>query len=413
VKSFFLAFLLAPAVAFAAAAPKWSDFFDGDPTHLSDSDGLPFRTWIRGYSGCSGPVDQIFALVQQYDQAYSRDHNSSQAKSIYQQILAALNDSQTSAQCRDVALHAYWIAALNLGTEQTIPAKNDTVIIGIFLANQGVFKALTPDLRKQMAKEPKSLWTATLASGDYQLSGVYSCQDADVFISSNLLPYNMAGSLLHEMDHLYRDKIGYAQMQTWVNGQKDVRAFIVTDEIMAAIYGAYEQVAFQKSGISVAPTVDDFNLFSPKGSLMTLIGALGLPPPFDFAETYGYLAQQQNQPGIHTQLCKMNSLIRVGYFHQDNNCDLTGLFPPDAWISLGNFLTGNFTNLRKDPNSLGDMLQTLADFREALAAPGDVCDKMKDAEAAGQLGDYIGTGLNGTPSHPGNTGVKPCLRISL
>ena len=48
-----------------------------------------------------------------------------------------------------------------------------------------------------------------------------------------------------------------------------------------------------------------------------------------------------------------------------------------------------------------------------LRRPTIVCEKMAEADAKGELTNYIGTSLYGSPRHPGNTGVKPCLRMSL
>lgn len=402
------------------AQERWNKYFEGEPSQLSADwkcnpgcfrvqATLPWRTWVKGYGQCKAKVDRVFDLVQKYDKLYTQEHNFPQAKATFEEIKTALAETD----CQQAAHRGYWVAVMDMGPPGWIMyEKNEFTFLTLFFANLDIFTFLTPQGREAMSSDPNSLWRRKLPNGDYELSGLYSCKEAQVYISDALLPYNVYGSLTHELDHLYRDKIGYLYIKTWAESQ-DIKSYIVTDEIMASILGAFQQINFRKSGWDPGgQAVNDSNLFDPEGSWLKLINMSSFRPPLAFSESWGWLGSMKQEPDFKREMCRITGLVNKGYFASQGPCDVYQLYPRAAWVSLGNFVN-IIQRDRQDPAKFERVMGGLDEIAAAMREPSPVCNKLIEAINNGQMSNYIGATLKGTPSNPGNIGIRPCLRNRL
>jgi len=399
---------------------SWSRLFEGVPSGIRDDNlrgtPLPFLKWIRGYPRCQKEMESLWASLADYDQKF-RAGDEKSAEKIYSQIFRSM-DATSSPSCADALRRTYYVGAVSMGPSYKGGDgfyRDDLVLMVILLANKNVIHFLTPELRHKMADGKKSLWTAQ-KNGDYLLSGVYRCQNSQIYLSSSLRPFNLAASLAHEIDHLYRDKTGFRFMWDWINN-KDVRSFVISDEILASLYGAlYQRNLFlldKESGSTVDYTTqgDEFNLFQKNGPLSQLMDFTHLRPPIPFFEFHGLIAQKKNDPWVKGKLCEVDKTIRAGYFAQiKGSCNLEGIFPKSTWFTTESYIS-QLRRLRRDPGQFNNYLLELETWEEALVRPSPVCSAMIEAEDRGDLKDYIGSQLEDQGGHTGNSGVKPCLRV--
>lgn len=404
---YFASILLLVLALPAFAAPSWPDFFDGDPSQwIAGQDPLPFRTWIRGYETCSGGVDRIFALTGQYEWNFMREHDTANAKATHSQIVQMLEAAEP--QCKTVLQRAYWIAALNLGPAgSTEWSKDALVLFGIFLANQNVFLPLTPEARARMAAAKSSPWLTKLPNGDYEISGVYSCNDTSIWIGTELLPYNLQAALIHEMQHLYADKIGWEE-STYEGFPIQIHQLLVADEALGAMAGAFAQIDAVNHGFDPGnQSVDDFNFFSPSGAFITMLKWIDKSTSLDdFDFFFGQLGGRTYDAKFKSGMCKISSLIGNAYF-KNPRCDLQAMFPIHSDLSLGRELTALSNNrlYKRFSMLLGDLDSLARD----LKTPSNICGVLNGTQDK----NYLGNSFSLTPGQPANVGVKPCLRLSL
>jgi hypothetical protein len=400
----------------------WNRYFDGDPAGVGadwqkggdwglSRRPFEYKTWIKGYRECADQVDDLLKNISGYESAYGKKDFPA-AEGYFSLIQKALSEPK-SCQKTLVRAYAAGITAMGPPSEASLSLRNEVILFTIFLANLDVVEMLTPERRISLAEGKKSLWTE-VKDGDYLLMGAFDCQTTKILLSSTLRPFNAAASLHHEMNHFYEDKRGYEHLESWKT-TKNIRTFIYLDEFLASFQGAFFQRRLNLlSKKNYSQQTTDFNLYRPDGVLPHMMGDIPAQAPFPtdqlFNLGYGFSASTDE---MVSPLCEIQKLIMGGYFlGAKGPCDQGLLFPerdgsPESQFEM--YLFFELIYMRINPELFPKLMGEFERFERAIQSPSPICEVTIKAFKNGELDDYVGKSLG---IRPGNTGVKPCLRVT-
>jgi len=127
------------------------------------------------------------------------------------------------------------------------------------LHNQRKIRWLTVENRKKLGPS----WLEK-KEGRFKVLGAYDCEKMVIYIDPNLRPFDVAAVLVHELDHLFRDKFLVG------TGGLSLKNFLLVDETLAAVQAGYIQrdveympLWIRSSDYPGTLRTDLFNTFQP------------------------------------------------------------------------------------------------------------------------------------------------------
>ncbi len=473
---------------------EWSQSFAGDPfpgikaNINNENQTWPIRTWIQDYQQCRPQVDKLWQQLDEYEDFF-REQNYEKASQVYREIN---RDQYSSGDCSNALWTALLVKASLLGprigkTKESPEEKNQTsggnsffaekedppekaITVGsddenwktvdpalvytdyryefslmvLFLANKGLIQKLNPHLRHVIAGDyPESLWTQRSEEGYFTVA-FFDCYSSMIFIDSDLKPLNLAATLYHELDHVFRDKF-YDSFLYGGEGfdfeKNTVRSFVETDELLATVSSGF----YQRRQLQVDTTFhindvtlgNEFNLYSPNGPLnesFKLIFTEDLADLRQYPNPSGFFAGLSNYQSLHgvsqsvdSVLCEMQKRVLNGYFSNEEPSEC-GSDQLQDFRDLGNlFLDTKLARVADirgrrlspwDPVPTDDDIQKnveemLKGLNVAVSGPSYLCEQMMQSQDDGDLENYLGSLLSVAGGRTGNGGVRPWLLPSL
>jgi hypothetical protein len=221
--------LAALALIALSAAPARSQETFPDTSRLEWKDITSVASYMRMDHGrCGNAVLKMLTGLARYGELAARSGARDQDAGA-RELLAELRkelDSPGNRPCRTELRTAYLLGSLfilhpgNTALDQPVARpdfRSPTVSVSAYsaplvllataLANRGKLEFLTPDLRQSRAERGSPLWTARSPRTPerYWLIGAYSCQDTRIHLDPTLPPLDLAGVLVHELQHFFRD----------------------------------------------------------------------------------------------------------------------------------------------------------------------------------------------------------------
>jgi len=212
---------------------------------------------------CYPDLARLILNMQTYFQAAGQN-NSKISDKFYSEIQSLLLTHYNQASpCFEDLSKMYLVLSINqlenANTDNRIYDERPTTTwLTFFFMSQGKIKFLTPkkreDLGCQYLQRGKNLF--------YEIFAFYNCLDSTIYVDPFMAPFNLAGSFLHELDHLMRDKLipissDYYNPSEWV----------LLDEVLASMYTGFLQkksmgdVYFQTLGHQFHNLDNDNQLF--------------------------------------------------------------------------------------------------------------------------------------------------------
>ena len=381
--------------------------------------------------------------MKDYGAAVSHS-NSGDADKIYSQIHSDLFDQSGSADsdpCLKPLLEEYAIDATRINrtafagsvrgsfNEKDVFESDWLPNLTRKLLDAGKLKMLTPALRKTLGGE----WNTRESNGENAAIGAYDCMSSTIYVDAELRPLDLASTLYHEMDHLFRDKYASypAGTRFTQNGKMRWDLYNMAEEASALFTSAAVQIHLQSFdrthvfGLMKNPTfkvANDLTFFPDGGPMMKIsrgvqkgcgTNAVGVTPDklacFNFLFE-GYMVDVNYGSGIYgvdkNTREKILSTIWKAYFPTENPPDnLNALYSYDqllnAWPSL--------SMLMWDFNSPGDVLDGIV---KGLDHPSDLCKQYSQAVSSGAVDQYLGIHFEGSAdASPVRGSIRPCLNF--
>jgi hypothetical protein len=279
------------------------------------------------------------------------------------------------------------------------------------------------------------------------LLGAYHCQTGEITLDPSLEPYNLRAVFVHELDHWFRDKAEFLQLNSphAMNISNVENVFF--DEFFASLSSSAAQVnlkktlktseyqgdlsnllglfifsredRFEKPGhtrlVDGRNLKDDLNFYSPRGNLSRAVGDFqkSKPDPDQVRESafsiWGFLGYLAEHPSS-APLKKLFKTIESAYFDS----------PTVDPVRYGNILQQNWKSMNPgaqalhspDALRLFDQLKDSAVFDRAINSNSLACERFIQAIDSGELKHYLGSGgiefSGGTGGgHTGNDGGRP------
>ena len=215
--------------------------------------------FLRIPKKCNDAVTRMTTTVQTYILRWEQgiaitereNHIKEDLEEEVKRIKARLDElyrSDLAKDCFEPAAMAYILKSLGaLGSQKVNSFQTESYrLLLAFLYNHGYLEILTPGKRCNAGglwnrkKEPEN---ETLDS-DFIMYGAYICQNSVISIDPFQAPFDLAASLLHELDHLFRDK--YSELYQSGNSEDDSlkKSFfdLGLDEYLASTVGATFQI---------------------------------------------------------------------------------------------------------------------------------------------------------------------------
>jgi len=436
---------------------SWSQLFPGAPAPeiLFSSHGgyystKLYPTLIAATKDCpanklNGVSDKIWSEVKTYQKYLLNGRFREAEKVIHGTIDYVENDIGENNGCFHQAALSYILSSLVLWDQQTASNFNyELLLTTAFLGNQGKLVLLTPNLRKSLqGNDKKSFWTKKDSRG-FEVIGGYECERSIIYIDSNLRPFNVSATLVHELDHLFRDK--YEE----VDETKTARLVTFVDELSATLHGLFVQKALATDPLILRSTYNrvdpemhvtkkflwytrydntyqnkkqppnDANLYAQNGFFDQFWDSRGMTP-FSLYESFlkhWNITEglTKNYPEYLPDLKILRSIMNVvsaGYFKNKSFIESTPV------PTLSNPLSHAIWSVDEPFSGMDGFLFRLSSLTKKLDEPSNSCIAFGNSVTNGELDDYLGTGSSSDPGQPGNDGVrpsipiKPCLRHVL
>lgn len=167
---------------------------------------------LTDYPNCKTEVDNVYADVHNY--FYPRKYDeANKAHSKIIKLIEFFNDpKQATNKCIVATRKAYILSSIAVFSSIPHLSISDLYLnLSLEGLNNDWLKPLTVPLRQELASSQKNeVWTDQLGS-HFKMQGAYSCINSTAYIDIQLLPFNLAAVLIHELDHLIADKAGTSQ----------------------------------------------------------------------------------------------------------------------------------------------------------------------------------------------------------
>jgi hypothetical protein len=472
----------------AHATGQWQNYFYGSPQGLYTPIGQlsqwqPYR-WLKDFEQCHGPIESLWQTLGFYDQLFRRgrlveaDAQFGEARHLVSQ----------GGGCKEALQTTYMVKSLLLGplsARDSAPSDfsiaNDTrmelALLVLFLREKAVVQALTEAKRLELAGDKKDSPWLEKTGDEYFITAFYSCFDTQIYIDENLRAFNMAASLYHELEHLYRDKLGHqifareAQENVWGAhipryDQDKVVQRLAFDEMSATIATGFYQrrMLIMEEDLTRSfydHSGNEFNLYQVEGPLNRAVeyllsdhvrsGGAGGSMHIPMQESTGFLfqlggerptpGQSFNSPmsltvglGLLANMgdseavrffCDMHQIIVDGYFSETEGLEDCHVLSKMIWSpasSIG-YLLAKFQQARRAwPNRRYEFIDVFDESIKffdlidgLIQQPSPFCREMIEAQQRGKLDHYIGTEIM-PGGNGGNGGVRPilpCMRVHL
>ena len=247
------------AGSFAAtpARADWNDVFPGTPVIPDPYTNLP--DFIAADPGCEATVTEVVSTILAYGKAAgsSKKGDAEKAeKKIRQWLFPPSGQSQV---CVSTAQRAYAVASIFLldlenfdpnvqwqkYSGHVLSGELEVTLAAAFLANQGKIRFLD------------DAWKSR-SDVNSRVRGAYDCADSIIYLDPKLSPVNLAATLLHEMDHLFRDKfLDVELLRSEFNLNSNGSAvdgwssFLLMDEALAIVQSTFQQRDLQLHQVTV------------------------------------------------------------------------------------------------------------------------------------------------------------------
>ena len=251
----------------ADAKTEWTRYFAGEPM-IPDPEQNLARMVASPETRCQSIQQDIVTRTIAYGrQAFASDrpgsHADSKSKKIAAGILKTLHELENSRDdCFESVAKTYLAASLhlleplnsNVGAAVYSPLIDgrpmasglELTLLGTALLNlrdpggKPVVEILTVDRRS--GKDMGSVWlkTTTPESKDYLVAAGYDCLSRHVLIDPYRAPLDLGATFVHEIDHLFRDRVnlpGEPEKDGTLSGR--IALEIALDESLASIVSAY------------------------------------------------------------------------------------------------------------------------------------------------------------------------------
>ncbi len=471
----------------------WLQYFSGQPhpglmVRVDDlNHNWPIRQWIKGYQQCRSQVDSLWLDLETYQELFFSGQYS-EADELYKKINA---QQSTSGDCSQPLWTALLVKAVLLGPmpnhqrptnddqepmspraslsflERSPSPRSDSAsvrqkplserftdyryelsLLVAFLGNRGTLQKLNPHLRHVFAGDyPESLWLQKNEEGYFTVA-FYDCYESLIYLDTELRPFNLAASLYHELDHLYRDK----KISTLILPRNssiedasiadDIEKYLATDELLATISSGFYQRRMLEvdrnvrlDGLSIGNEFNFFQIDGPLNESFELLFSDSSQPIDKVPNPSNFLANLSNYGSLYgghraeTILCEMQDIILDGYFSegQIKSCqssdDLLGDFR-EMGNTLLDYEFRSFANGRAvveesyiprvgesdEETSLTTVIEYFDGWTAALSRPSYGCEKIIEAQNDGEIQGYLGTQLAGSlGGRTGNGGIRPWL----
>jgi hypothetical protein len=400
---------------------------------------------------CQSKLKEFLKLQDSYETAYKavlKGESSDTPKEILMQLAQTLSKQETTDLVCFRHLSAAYAASV-FQSESRIETQPQDALFLMFLYKEGILQPLSKTTRRDLG----GLWAKKESNG-YVLYGAYDCERTRIYFDPYKAPGDLRGALEHELDHFYRDKL-----VRWNPRESSAISFLIADEIRATVYGsaaaaqpliAYvnnDQTLHHREFNSRYRYFDDidfdFNLFDRHGILGGLaaqwdwLGPDWMESPGAGPDSLTLLRSVMSEPQVADRVDQMIEKIAVGYFGKDGqsvnkaeirkilakgDSDLRSFFQhvmriPDTRpidyttrAALLKKMSHIYDGPMQDLKTVWPLFaKALLEIRAQSKSPSPICKAIDQAMTAGQLKNYLGTGI-GVPADtvkPGSEGVKP------
>lgn len=223
------------------------------------------------------------------------------------------------------------------------------------------------------------------------IMGAYDCEEGKIYFDPYLPPGDLAASIIHELNHLLRDKILRSD-------GLDLRTSIVADEALSAMAAALYQI--NTHDIETHSYGDknndkgnfDFTLYSRDGDLRKQGPDFAAQTRIGYAMKdlrSGFFLDGPTNLNLRNTFAKVESQYMGPQFHDESIPQKVFQLPIGFLDPLFDF---NETQFRL--------------FEKALEGPSAQCREFMEASKAGRLNEYLGSKVP-RPMTPGSEGTRP------
>jgi len=265
---------LAVSVCYAEQNPqvdasRWGLYFQGLPVNPIEK--LNLLSMLNVVPACLPESQKLWSLIDQYGRAAYRS-KSDEADALYAKIETVITDAKNPCleSLMDVylvassAIHPFDYTEWSLGDGEDYSSVRILPMLAISLIHHERIIFLTPRLRAAYGAG----WEEKSKEGDHYLAdGAFDCQSDTLFIDPNERPLNVAGTFIHELNHLYRETSIYKSYSSVldyeyksINGGIKRDALDFADELSAILESSLWQI--QLTGIKEKRKVTGFNATS-------------------------------------------------------------------------------------------------------------------------------------------------------
>lgn len=379
---------------------------------------LKAAQWLKGFENCHEPLGKLQLQLQNYYSVFTAQENE-EAERIYKEI----ESSFTAESCGDFLRKAYVVESLALDPRVQNPTmnteflKNDLIVLVVALFNKDFIHTLDEEKREGLADDEKaSLWLKKNSKNEYVITAYYDCTRSQLFLGSTLRPFNMAATLVHEVMHLYHDKVGhFSFLESNMPLEMKLQTYVALDEMKATMGSTH----YQRSLLESLPLAEDFdsnktldlNYFQNQGPFDSIYTQLNVPAETNFSSFYFGLLREQTRQGVEQDYCLVNNTVIAGYFGFEPGCfsgNTIHLDPPesdlDYWLKIA--------RLKRRTGSAESFADFVSTFTERLKSETRTCREFVGLQNQNKLSGYIGSQLI-KGGKGGNGGIRPCLKLEL
>jgi len=251
---------------------------------------------------------------------------------------------------------------------------------------------LTPENRRKLGGK----WNELTPEGEYTSVGAYDCMTSIVYVDPTLRPLDFSITLIHELDHVYRDKFmdGF-DYPKGTAGNWEAINFI--DEVEAILTGA-QKWAGMKTQITVKHAVFGnkaqfaFNL-QHDGTLYNGPAMNAMYAGLHFSQEFAMMAMEIHSTARDLLLTE----VRDAYFPDTENPTLKAMqIEPESYEWF--------------PRATNASARQWTSLEVKLNQPSLSCENYVQSLKLGPVSQYVGAHFSDeNTDHPSLT-LRPCLR---
>ncbi len=318
-------------------------------------------------------------LVLKEISLYKKTHDSTPLKKLVQ---------NTEPKCQEVVRGSFLSESLMLmfPYEQKI-----AITLPLYLYKEGYLK-LVDDLK---------------VSGLHNnILGSYQCENTQINILIHQSPYDLAATVMHELDHLFRDKY---TSEDFMNLESDV---LFDETIANTTAGFYQLLAWERLNKPKLIKNENFNFFSEEGSILSIWNSIKDQGSFYFksrTEHRGFLFFEEltGNESIDPRFNSIINLVSEAYFKQNPEKEFLSELSRKKIAAQESKLTSFITPTNTPVLRTHDFIE----FETVLKQSSKKC---RDRFGVGGLRPGVGglrPGVGGL--RPGVGGLRPTLPFDI